>query len=493
MSTPQTIGELFATSAVRHAHREAMVYRETRWTYGDLADRVIRGQKVLKALAGGVPKRIAVIGANHPAYVVGYFAAQTLGASTVEIGRDESIGAILQAVAATDAEIILTDREDLLSAARVIPAVSFDDFLSACDAVAPPATSLNAVGEAEDIASIVYTSGTTGSPKGVMLSHRNILFVVLAVCDYLELTAADRYALVLPIAHTYGKSNLLSVIGAGATVVFVQDPHNPEEFYGRIAREECTVLSVVPFHLNILARRGLPPGVDLSALRAVTSSGGPLPDTAVRGVKTLLPHAKLFAMYGLTESSTRATYLPPEWLTAKRGSVGRPLPGMRIEIRQDDGAVMRAGDVGHVFVNGPNVMHGYFGDAELTANTLVNGWLRTGDVGYLDADNCLYLTGREKEIIKVAGERISPVEIEEVLALHPAVAEAAVVGVPDPLLGETVCAYVILNPGVHDIADIAAFCAARLSSHKVPRRFVEVERIPRTPTGKIRRHLLVSV
>src|SRR5688572_17604341 len=262
MSTPQTIGELFAVSALRHAHREAMVFRETRWTYADLADRVIRGQQVLKTLAGGVPKRIAVIGANHPAYVVGYFAAQTLGASTIEIGRDESIGAILQAVAATEAEIILTDRDDLLAAARAIPVVSFDDFLSACDAAAPTATSLKAVGRADDIASIVYTSGTTGSPKGVMLSHRNILFVVLAVCDYLELTAADRYALVLPIAHTYGKSNLLSVIGAGATVVFVLDPHNPEEFYGRIAREGCTVLSVVPFHLNILARRGLPPGVD---------------------------------------------------------------------------------------------------------------------------------------------------------------------------------------------------------------------------------------
>jgi acyl-CoA synthetase (AMP-forming)/AMP-acid ligase II len=255
-------------------------------------------------------------------------------------------------------------------------------------------------------------------------------------------------------------------------------------------RERCTVLSVVPFHLNVLARRGIPDHIDLDALRAITSSGGPLSDDTVRAVTNLLPSTQLYSMYGLTESSTRVTFLPPEWLHAKRGSVGRPLTGVCIEIRDDNDRALPAGVVGHVFVRGPNVMQGYLGDAAATAETIVKDWLRTGDLGYLDADDCLFLSGREKEIIKVAGERISPLEIEEVIAAHPAIAEAAVVGVPDPLLGETVWAYVILHSSATGTADVAAFCAARLSPHKVPRRFVEVAHIPRTPTGKVRRHLL---
>jgi long-chain acyl-CoA synthetase len=494
MTRAQTIGEMFRISTERHADREALVYRDTRWTYRELAEGVDAAQGVMTARVGAVPERVAIVGANHPAYVVAYFAAQTMGAATVEIGRDEALGAMRNAIVATGAEVIVTDRADLIDDAPCV-AIDFDEFLLACETekLRPGVARPRATTDARALASIVYTSGTTGAPKGVMLSHQNFLFVAFAVCEYLALTADDRYAVVLPVAHTYGKSNLLSTLAAGATIVFVEQPQNPEAFFGQIMQERCTVLSVVPFHLNVLARRGVPSGIDLSRVRAVTTSGGPLPGAAVDAVATLLPQAELFSMYGLTESSTRVTYMPPSWLNAKRASVGRPLPGVTIEIRNDDGRVLSAGEVGHVFVQGPNVMQGYLGDPVLTAETLVDGWLRTGDVGYLDADNCLFLTGREKEIIKVAGERISPVEIEEVLLMHPGVAEAAVLGVPDPLLGESVWAYVIMHPGGYETSDIAAFCAARLSPHKVPRRIIEIERIPRTPTGKIRRHMLASV
>jgi acyl-CoA synthetase (AMP-forming)/AMP-acid ligase II len=493
MSHAATIGTLFRSTVARHCDREAIVYRDTRWTYGELGDRVRTGSEVLMALTGTVPKRVAIVGANHPAYVVAYFAAQTLGASTVEIGRDESLDAIRRAVASSDAEAVLTDRPDLLAASGPVPALGFDALLSACES-GPPREQwqrLNEpVGMPDAEASVVFTSGTTGSPKGVVLSQRNALFVVYAVCEYLALTPQDRYALVLPLAHTYGKSNLLSALASGAAVVFVERPQDAVAFFGFMAQERCTVLSVVPFHLNVLARRGVPESIDLTALRAITTSGGPLPDDAVRAVARLLPHAQLYSMYGLTESATRVTYLPPEWLSSKPGSVGRPLPGVRIEIRDDEGRALPAGTAGHVFVDGPNVMQGYLGEPEQTAATLVDGWLRTGDIGYLDADDCLFLTGRDKDIIKVAGERISPVEIEEVITLHPDVAEAAVLGMPDRLLGETVWAYIVPQPGVHDMSDVAAFCAARLSPHKVPRRFVSIMQIPRTSTGKVRRHML---
>ncbi len=490
MTRALTIPLLFENAVQQHGEREALVFRDTRWTYRQLAERVAAGRSVLRQLAGNIPHRVAIIGANHAAYAVAYFAAQTAGATTVEIGRDESLAIITDTLAANGTEVVITDRDDVANAVNV-PAITFEELLLTCEArLAQPAPHKSPELSGDALASIVYTSGTTGSPKGVMLSHGNVLFVVHAVCDYLDLRADDRYAIVLPLAHTYGKSNLLSVVAAGATAVFIENPQQPAVFFGSMMAEDCTVLSVVPFHLNVLARRGLPPGVQLTNLRAVTTSGGPLPDAAVQAVKEWLPNAELFSMYGLTESSTRACYLPPTWLAAKRGSVGRPLPGMSLEIRDDQGRELPAGVVGHVFLRGPNIMQGYYGDPQLTEQTLLDGWLRTGDIGYVDADGCLYLTGREKEIIKVAGERISPAEIEEILLAHPAVAEAAVVGAPDPLLGETVWAYVILNPAGTDTNDLFAFCAERLSPHKVPRRIEEVEKIPRTPTGKIRRHLL---
>jgi acyl-CoA synthetase (AMP-forming)/AMP-acid ligase II len=339
---------------------------------------------------------------------------------------------------------------------------------------------------------VVFTSGTTGLPKGVVLSHRNILFVIGAVCDYLQLTAADRYALVLPLSHTYGKSNLLSAVAAGATAVSVEPIQNPRAFLDRLAAERCSILSVVPFHLHVMARHGIPSSCDLSQLRAVTSSGGPLTPSAVDAVGRLLPQTRFFSMYGLTESATRVTYLPPEWLRAKPQSVGRPLRGVQLEIRADDGRVEPPGVVGQVYVRGPNVMQRYLGDPELTASTLESGWLRTGDLGYLDAEGCLFITGRQKEIIKVAGERISPAEIESVVASHPGVADAAVVGAPDPLLGETVWAYVVPTRGSQGLTGVGAYCAARLAPAKVPRKFIVVDRIPRTATGKIRRHLLAG-
>lgn len=485
-----TIDGLLRHSAASFGMREALAYRDERWNFLEIDRLVTSAARTVEDLAGERDGPIAIAGVNHPAYVLAYFAAHRLGRGTVEIGRDESRDNIAWALENANAAALVTDRDDLLVAPPV-PALSFAALQArsvAPDAEEAPSPQRPAAPRGTPC--IVYTSGTTGTPKGVLLTPQSVLFVVQAVCDYLRLTADDRYAVVLPLAHTYGKSNLLSAFAAGAAVVFVEQPHDPEAFFGRMMRERCTVLSVVPFHLNVLARRGLPADVRLDTLRAVTTSGGPLPESAIRAVTEHFPGAELFSMYGLTESSTRVTYLPPELLNLKRGSVGMPLPGVQVEIRGDDGAVLPASAVGHVYVRGPNVMVGYIGEPDATAEALSGGWLNTGDLGYLDDDGCLYLSGREKEIIKVAGERISPLEIEEVLVTHPHIAEAAVVGRPDPLLGETVWAYVRLHPHATGTGDVASYCAARLSPHKVPRRVIVTDVIPRTPTGKIRRHLL---
>jgi acyl-CoA synthetase (AMP-forming)/AMP-acid ligase II len=491
-ASPAGIGHLFLTTLERHPDREGLAFRGRRWSYRALGGLARAAAEILRSSLRGSGSRVAIIGANHPAYVVAYFGAQALGASTVEIGRDETTAAIARALEMARPDVILTDRGDLAPIAGATPLFTFDDFFDACNQLSAhdlgemPANLSSIDGEA----SVVFTSGTTGVPKGVILSHGNILFVVEAVTEYLQLHAEDRYAVVLPLSHTYGKSTLLTAVAAGAASVLVHDFHDLAGFFGQLSNERCTVLSVVPFHLNVIARRGLPNDCDMSALRAITSSGGPLPWDTVEALGRLLPKARLFPMYGLTESSTRVTYLPPDLVPSKRGSVGQPLPGVQLQIRDDKEDPTPCDVIGQLYVRGPNVMQGYLGDAQLTADTLVDGWLKTGDLGRLDEDGCLFITGRQKDIIKVAGERISPVEIETVVASHGDVADAAVVGVPDPLLGETVVAYVVPRPGGTPLADLGAYCAARLSHHKVPRRFVEIDCIPRTATGKIRRYLL---
>lgn len=484
------VGDLLLSAVERHPDRDALVDDARRWSYRDLAGLVSAGSEILRPFVHGARPRIAIIGANHPAYVIAYFSAQLIGASSVEIGADETRDSIARVIELAKPAVIITERSDLTAPAGT-PTLDFDTFLAACECTAGASLDTGAhPTTALDEASVVFTSGTTGVPKGVILSHGNILFVVNAVRDYLALTPQDRYAISLPLSHTYGKSTLLSAIAAGATSVFVRNFQDVNAFFAHVASERCTVLSVVPFHLNVIRRRGLPADCDLRSLRVMTCSGGPLAWETVEHVERLLPDARLVAMYGLTESSTRVTYLPPAHAAAKRGSVGRPLEGVRLEIRDAQGEPVAAGVVGRLYVRGPNVMQGYLGDRELTAQTIVDGWLDTGDLGFVDEDGFLFITGREKDIVKVAGERISAAEIDHVVASHPDVVDAAVIGVPDPLLSETVVAYVVLRPGAAGSSDLAAYCAARLSHHKIPRRFISVLSIPRTSTGKVRRHVL---
>ena len=197
-------------------------------------------------------------------------------------------------------------------------------------------------------------------------------------------------------------------------------------------------------------------------------------------------------MYGLTEAATRVCYVPPELIRVKKQSCGRPLPGVELKIVMEDGSIAAAGETGEVLLRGPNVMTGYLNDPDLTAKTIVDGWLKTGDIGHLDADGFLYIDGRKKDIIKSAGERISPMEIEEVLMSHPGVEDAAVVGCPDSLMGEIIHVYVTPRDSSLKKADLRDHCRERLPHNKVPYVYEIFKRLPKTNTGKVRKHILIE-
>jgi len=505
------VAEIFIQAVTKHPKRPALVIAEQTWSYEELGDLVAsasaRLRKIVSVAAPG--SRIAIIGDNHLAYIVAYWAAQCIGCSTVEIDRNESLQTLEGVLRAAQPQFAATDRADIKTALQgKIPVESFNEFLTNNLSDRKAGTSApedieslyklllerQFIQRFDEESSIVYTSGTTGSAKGVVLSHGNFCFIARSVAGYLELNETDRCALILPLCHTYGKSVLLGAAAAAAAVVILDGFGNQQKFLSRLTAENaCTALCAVPYHLNTLVKSGCLSQYDFSSLRLIASSADKLSPSVIDGLTAALPHVRIFSMYGLTEAATRVCYVPPEMIHAKKESCGRPLPGVELKIVLEDGRAAAPNETGEIFVRGPNVMTGYFNDPDLTAAVIVNGWLRTGDLGHLDADGFLHIDGRKKDIIKCAGERISPLEIEEILMEYPGVDEAAVAGRPDSLMGEIIHAYVASRNSSLNKADLREHCRERLSHNKVPYKYTIVERLPRTNTGKVNKHVLMEM
>jgi acyl-CoA synthetase (AMP-forming)/AMP-acid ligase II len=487
------IADIFRQAMTRYPQRPALVLPDKTLSYGELWNLVASVALRLKAFIHATGNRIAIVGGNHLAYIVAYWGAQCLGASTIEIDRNESIETLLNAINETHARVVVTDRNDLKSALHgKIPVKLFDEFLAGCEKPNESGNLIEIPQIADDSeASIVYTSGTTASAKGVVLSQRNFCFIAHSVADYLDLDEEDRCALVLPLCHTYGKSVMLSAAAAGAAVVMLNGFSRQEDFL-QLSAKKCTMLSVVPYHLHLLVKSGSLSKYDFSSLRTITSSANKLSPDVIDCLTVALPQSRIFSMYGLTEATTRACYVPPEFLPIKKESCGRPIAGVEIKIAPESGISVSLGGVGEILLRGPNIMKGYWEDSKLTADTIVDGWLKTGDIGHLDDDGFLYIDGRKKDIIKCAGERINPWEIEEVLREHPGVDEAAVVGCRDSLMGEILHAYVTPRVPSLKISALRDHCCARLYRHKIPYRYSIVTNLPKTTTGKIQKHLLTK-
>lgn len=489
-----SVAELFCITLKRYPNKPALVFNNQSWSYGKLSSAISSVINRLKQHINANNSRIAIIGNNHLSYVIAYFAAQFLGASTVEVDRNESLDTLISIIITTGACFVVTDREDLkTSLESQIRIESFQEFLSSCETFNNDFTKFPEVSNSLHFtkeASIVYTSGTTGSAKGVILSQENFCFIAYIVADYLKLNHKDRYALILPLCHTYGKSVLLSSFVVGATLVMLNNFNRLANFINQLSKEKCSVLSAVPYHIHVLLKGGFLSKHDLSSLRAITSSSNKLAPATIDNLFALLPKIQIYSMYGLTESTTRACYVPPDLLQSKKDSCGKPLPGIELMIIGKDGSKKPTGHVGEILLRGPNIMKGYFDDFKLTSKTLVSGWLKTGDLGHLDEDGFLYLDGRKKDLIKCAGERINPLEIEHVIMEHTGVEEAAVIGHPDSLMGEIIHAYVVPRDLSLRKAELRKHCFHKLTHNKVPYHYTFVDQLPKTATGKVKKYLL---
>ncbi|MBA2516700.1 MAG: AMP-binding protein, partial [Solirubrobacterales bacterium] len=358
---------------------------------------------------------------------------------------------------------------------------------------APPAPPLSS-----DLAAIVYTSGSSGAPKGVTLTHRNMTFVADSMIEYLAMQSSERVLSVLPLSFGYGLYQLLTCVRTGATLVLEAGLAFPGRVVQLLTDQAITTLPGVPTVFQVLlSLRGIDER-DFPDLRVLTNAGAALPATTAATLRRVFPGARLYSMYGQTECQ-RVCYLPPEEQAARPTSVGIAIPGTRAWVEDAAGRIAAAGVVGELMIQGEHVMQGYWEDPEATATRLQPArwpWQRvlaSGDLFRTDEDGYLYFVGRRDDIIKSGGEKIAPREVEEALHAAQGVREAAVVGVPDKLLGEAVHAHVALDPG-HDVnaATLRRHCAERLEDYMVPRKVVIHDELPRTDNGKVDRRALAA-
>ena len=344
------------------------------------------------------------------------------------------------------------------------------------------------------LAQIIYTSGSTGQPKGVMLSHRNLIANTRSILAYLRLSQEDSIMAVLPFVYAYGNSVMLTHLFVGGKIVIENSFVYPNLILDRMVGEKVTGFSGVASTYAILLNQSNLKAYTFPTLRYLTNAGGPMPSELLSRMRSVFSDTRIYLMYGQTEAAARLTYLPPEDLDLKGSSVGRPIPGVSIRIVKEDGEIAGPGEVGEVCASGENIMQGYWEDPQATAKVLDEGWLRTGDMGYLDEEGHLTLVGRNNEMIKSGAYRISPVEIEEILLQHPGVQEVGVVGVEDPILGEVICAVVTLKQNRRPTdQELLAHCARRLAPFKRPKSICLVVELPKSPSGKVLRQGLREI
>jgi acyl-CoA synthetase (AMP-forming)/AMP-acid ligase II len=340
----------------------------------------------------------------------------------------------------------------------------------------------------EELAAIMLTSGSTGEAKGVMVSHGNIMANTDDILAYMCLTGDDRAMLVLPLSYCFGLSVLHTHLRVGASVVFNNAFLFSERVLDEIETRGCSGLAGVPATYQMLLRRSSFLRRTFTSLRWLQQAGGKLADAQIREILAAHPSLRFLVMYGQTEATARLSYLPPERLRDKLGSIGRGLPSTRLEVLRPDGSAVQAGsdEIGEVVASGSGIARGYWEDAEETARYFRGGRLFTGDLARVDADGFIYLVDRARDFVKVMGIRLSPLEVEAVIAELPEIAEVAVVGLPDPDTGEALVAAIVCA-GACDESKVRDHCNQRLPNVKVPKRVVVLDALPRTANGKINR------
>ena len=491
---PPSLFAMFEHSLAAGSDRLALVDPDGRLTYSQLAQRVERLAAGLAARGVGVRDRVALLLGNGAPFLISLLACARLGAIAVPLNIREQRDGLAYMLVQSGSKLLIHDAAltsrlpdlaatPMLEHTLAVEGHSFGDLLEQNSRAAAPPVHRPAE---EDVAVILYTSGTTGRPKGAMLTHLNIAHSVVHYRLAMDLTAQDRSLLAVPASHVTGLvAILLAMVHVGGAIVAMPE-FKARAFLELAAAERITHSVLVPAMYNLCLREPDFAQFDLSAWRIGAYGGAPMPAATVARLAELLPDLALMNAYGATETTSPTTLMPRGHTAAHPDSVGKVVPCGEVRIMDPAGREVAPGEAGEVWIRGPMVMPGYWANNQATSDAFSAGFWRSGDIGALDADGYLYVFDRLKDMVNRAGYKVFGAEVESVLSRCPGVIEAAVVARPDPILGEKTQAFVRTSDPAIGAEAVRAFCAERLADYKVP-DFIALseEPLPRNAAGKV--------
>jgi len=509
---PVLVHEFLTASALKFPDKEAVVFAETRLTYRELDEQSDMLASSLMTLGIERHNRIIVFGDNSVETIISIYAILKAGAVFIIPNGTIKSNKLQYIIRDSGARLIIAQmsKDEIIQEAFSdpdigIPVIWFGqkeiivhkkDYLWNELPGASPVLSDSLIKRKSelidyDLASLIYTSGSTGEPKGVMSAHSNIVAAARSIIQYIKNDSSDRILVVLPLSFDYGLYQVIMAFMFGGTIVLEKSFNFPMDMLKVLQKEKITGFPIVPTILAMLLKLKNLSGYDLGGLRYISNTGAALPVEHIKKFRSLFPEVQLFSMFGLTECK-RISYLSPDLIDKKPGSVGKAIPNCETFIVDERDSVVQTGRIGELVVRGSNVMRGYWNAEDLTSKIYRN-WklggekvLYTGDLFYEDEDGFLYFVGRKDDMIKSKGERISPKEIENILCSMEGVVEAAVIGVPDEILGQSIKAFIVkkMDSGLLQ-NEVLLYCSKNMETFMIPKEIEFLDALPKSPNGKV--------
>ena len=464
----------------------ALIESAGQYTYGQL--RAASARVAAALLRSGVQpgNRVGLLGNNSLFWVAAYLAAFKLGAVAVPFAAVQSVETVAAQQALARCKVLCVERrmQRRFAAAWETPLTMMTEtVLEGSGESMWPATSQ---WDDHQDAALMFTSGTTAAPRAVRITHRNIQANTSSIIEYLDLSAADRMLSVLQFYYCFGASLLHTHLRVGGSIVLANSFVYPEVVLDLLEETASTGLAGVPSTFQTLLRNSTFPKRQIKSLRKVQQAGGKLQNALIQELVQAVPAGQVYVMYGQTEATARLSYLEPELLGSKLGSIGRGIPGVALRVMDDSGVEVKPGEVGEIRAWGDNISPGYFNEPEASAQKFVNGALHTGDLATVDEDGFIYVVDRKADFIKSYGYRVSSQQVEGCIVELPEVVAAAVIGEPDLTRGEAIKAFVVLRQGSQLTTEqIIGHCTTRLASYMVPQAVVFIDQLPTNAHGKI--------
>ncbi|MFZ5819928.1 MAG: class I adenylate-forming enzyme family protein [Chloroflexota bacterium] len=465
----------------------SLITAKQEYTYRDLKEAVFNLSGIFN-LSGLTPgDRVGILGSNSLFWVASYLATMKFGAIAVPFGTKLPDHVLTNQIEQTGCKILCVEKRlRQKHKTAFLPTLQiFDEDVLTQNASHPQIVEIQGSDGNQD-AVWMLTSGTTAKPRMVRITHRNIQANTDSIIQYLDLSHIDRIMAILPFYYCFGTSLLHTHLKVGGSLVFGDALGFPEKVLDLMEEKACTGFAGVPTTFQMYLRNSTFPQRAMPDLIKIQQAGGKLQNVLIEELIKCRPSSKIYVMYGQTEATARLSYLPPEYLDKKLGSIGRGIPGVRLKVLKDDGVEVKPGEPGEIVAYGQNISPGYVNEPEVNAEKFIDGWLRTGDIATIDEDGFIYILDRKSDFIKSYGHRVSSQEVEACILEIKDVVAAAAIGIPDHLRGEAIRAFVVIrsNTNINETV-IINHCIKRLAHYKVPRDVVFTQSLPTNQHGKV--------